>query len=178
MSVEITFQPLGINGLIAEGTCLIDAAKRMGVNVSSACRAKADCTACVISIVSGHSLLSNPTEHELKTLGHCNPPSDRRLACQTIVERSGELVIEIMHEEKQTEANDMRATFSQLPLDKKLVTLIQLEALIMSEAFDTVVDKSLSFGGKLMNVLSSRGKSSKTGGREGKSQASSSNERR
>lgn len=178
MSVEITFQPLGINGLIAEGTSLIDAANRMGVNVSSACTGKADCTACVILIVSGDSLLSGPTEHELKTLSQdklgqgksgAKSVSNRRLACQTIMERSGELVVEIIPEEKQKGANDMRATFSELPLDKKVVTLIQLEALMMSEAFDTVVDKTLSFGGKVMNVFSGRPKSSKTGGREEKS---------
>jgi ferredoxin len=178
MSVEITFQPMGIGGLIAEGTSLIDAGKRMGINVSSACRATPDCTACVISIVSGHSLLSNPTEHELKTLGQGKLVLDRRLACQTIVERSGELVVEIIPEEKQKDVHDVRATFSELPLDKKLVTLIQLEALMMSEAFDTVVDKTLSFGGKVASIFSSRGKSSKTGSGEGKSQASSSTEKR
>ena len=51
MSVSITFEPSGINGLVAEGTYLIDAARRMGAPLGAGCTAgKGECPACVVSV--------------------------------------------------------------------------------------------------------------------------------
>ena len=51
MSVSITFEPSGISGLVAEGTYLIDAARRMGVSLGAGCTAgKGECPACVVSV--------------------------------------------------------------------------------------------------------------------------------
>ena len=62
MSVSITFEPSGINGLVAEGTYLIDAARRMGAPLGAGCTAgKGDCPACVVSVKSGAELLSPPS---------------------------------------------------------------------------------------------------------------------
>ncbi|SRR6266542_5481707 len=167
MSVEITFQPSGISGLVAEGSYLSQAASRMGIKISGTCSGTAECESCVISILEGHSVLSTPTEHELRMLGQHGSVKDHRLACQTIIERSGQLVIEIMPERKQNQEAEMRNAFKQLPFDKKLLTLVQLEALAMSEAYDTVVDKALSLGGKVFNFISTGKKSS---GAQGQSQ--------
>ena len=38
MSVSITFEPSGISGVVAEGTYLIDAARRMGAPLGAGCR--------------------------------------------------------------------------------------------------------------------------------------------
>ena len=59
MSVSITFEPSGINGLVAEGTYLIDAARRMGAPLGTGCTAgKGECPACVVSVKAGANLLS------------------------------------------------------------------------------------------------------------------------
>src|SRR5438309_4186085 len=123
MSVEITFQPAGLSGLVAEGTYVIDAAKRMGVRIAGACKGS-ECTARVVSIVAGQLLLSAPTEHEQKTLGHEGLAQEQRLACQTRIERSGELVVAVVPEKDASEKNqrpvsDFRKAFAELPLDKK-----------------------------------------------------------
>jgi uncharacterized 2Fe-2S/4Fe-4S cluster protein (DUF4445 family) len=163
MSVEITFQPTGLSGLVAEGTYLIDAAKRMGVRISAACKGSAECTACVVSIVAGQLLLSAPTEHERETLGQEALAQGQRLACQTRIERSGELVVGVAPEQDAPEKNqrqvsDFRKDFGELPLDKKLATLIQLEALTMSQAMDAIAAKTLSAGGKVIDLFARKGR--------------------
>ena len=163
MSVEITFQPAGLSGLVAEGTYVIDAAKRMGVRISAACKGSAECTACVVSIVTGQLLLSAPTEHEQKTLGQEGLAQEQRLACQTRIERSGELVVAVVPEQaaadkNQRQVSDLRKDFGELPLDKKLVTLVQLEALTMSQAMDAIAAKTLSAGGKVIDLFARKGR--------------------
>ena len=70
MSVSITFEPSGISGLVAEGTYLIDAARRMGVSLGAGCTAgKGECPACVVSVKSGVNLLSQASLAEKKQLG-------------------------------------------------------------------------------------------------------------
>ncbi len=70
MSVSITFEPSGISGVVAEGTYLIDAARRMGASLGAGCTAgKGECPACVVSVKSGANLLSLPSVAEEKQLG-------------------------------------------------------------------------------------------------------------
>ena len=49
--------------------------------------------------------------------------------------------------------------FGELPLNKKLTTLMQLEAATMSEAVNTIIDKSISAGENVMDKLAGRGRS-------------------
>jgi hypothetical protein len=51
---------------------------------------------------------------------------------------------------------DFKKKFGELPLNKKLATLIQLEAATMSEAVNTIIDKSISAGENVMNKLAGR----------------------
>jgi hypothetical protein len=43
-----------------------------------------------------------------------------------------------------------------LPLNKKIATLLQLEAITMSEAFDSAIEKPLAFGAKTFDKIASR----------------------
>ena len=54
-----------------------------------------------------------------------------------------------------TEA-EVRKKFGGLPLSKKLATLMQLEAITMSEAFDSAIEKPLQFGSKTFDALMNR----------------------
>ena len=57
MSVSITFEPSGISGVVAQGTYVIDAARRMGAPLGTGCTAgKGDCPSCVVSITTGAEL--------------------------------------------------------------------------------------------------------------------------
>jgi len=157
MSVEITFQPTGLSGLVAEGIYLSDAARRMGVAMPAKCNGP-DCDSCLVSIVVGAQLLSFPTEAERKILGAEALAQQQRLACQALIESSGALIVTVSpkKEEPDNEPADpatMRKKFAELTLDKKITTLVQLEAVTMFEAFNAMVDKPLALGEKVFDRI-------------------------
>lgn len=51
---------------------------------------------------------------------------------------------------------DFKKKFGELPLNKKLATLVQLEAATMSEAVNTIIDKSIAAGENVMDKLAGR----------------------
>jgi len=162
MSVSITFEPSGINGLVAEGTYLIDAARRMGASLGAGCTAgKGECPSCVVSVKTGADLLSSPSAAEEKQLGVEHLDQSYRLACQTKIENHGEVVVMVSTVTPRPAANidteaEVRKKFGGLPLSKKLATLMQLEAITMSEAFDSAIEKPLQFGSKTFDALMNR----------------------
>src|SRR5678816_1359241 len=94
MSVSVTFEPSGISGIVAEGTYLIDAARRMGASLGSGCTAgRGECPACVVSVKTGADLLSTPSAAEEKQLGVEHLDQAYRLACQTKIENHGDVVV-------------------------------------------------------------------------------------
>lgn len=163
MSVFITFEPSGITGVVAEGTYLIDAARRMGAALGAGCTAgKGECPACVVSVKSGANLLSPPSVAEEKQLGTEHLDQSLRLACHVKIENPGELVVMIAARPQpratmpgEAEA-ELRTKFGSLPLGKKIATLVQLEAITMSEAFDSAIEKPLAYGSKAFDSIVNR----------------------
>jgi ferredoxin len=168
MSVSITFEPSGISGLVAEGTYLIDAARRMGAPLGAGCTAgKGECPACVVSVKSGANLLSQPSVGEEKQLGIEHLDQSLRLACHVKIENPGEVVVMVaarpqpratMPGEAETE---LRTKFGALPLGKKIATLLQFEAITMSEAFDSAIEKPLAFGSKAFDSIMNRARAAR-----------------
>ena len=161
MSVSITFEPSGINGVVAEGTYLIDAARRMGATLGSGCTAgKGECPACVISVKTGAELLSSPSAAEEKQLGLEHLDQKYRLACQAKIENHGEVVVMVSAVNPRpapvNTEGELLKKFGTLPLSKKLATLMQLEAVTMSEAFDAAIEKPLAFGSRTFDSLMNR----------------------
>lgn len=162
MSVSITFEPSGISGLVAEGTYLIDAARRMGASLGAGCTSgKGECPACVVSVKTGSELLSIPSAAEEKQLGVEHLDQSYRLACQTKIENHGEVVVMVstVTPRRPTdvdEQGELLKKFGSLPLGKKLATLLQFEAITMSEAFDSAIDKPLAFGAKTFDKVMNR----------------------
>ena len=159
MSVSITFEPSGISGLVAEGTYLIDAARRMGAPLGAGCTAgKGECPECVVSVKAGGDLLSPPSLTEQKQLGTENLEQALRLACQVKIQNHGDVVVmaatrpQTRQDPSDTES-EVREKFGALPLGKKLATLMQLEVIAMSEAFDTAIEKPLAFGSKTFDSI-------------------------
>jgi len=168
MSVSITFEPSGISGLVAEGTYLIDAARRMGASLGAGCTAgKGECPACVVSVKAGADLLSQPSMAEQKQLGLEQLDQALRLACQVKIENHGEVVVMVSTAKPRQESapgeteEELRKNFGALPLSKKIATLLQLEAITMSEAFDSAIEKPLAFGSKTFDAIVSRARSSR-----------------
>ncbi|HEX3187835.1 MAG TPA: 2Fe-2S iron-sulfur cluster-binding protein [Pyrinomonadaceae bacterium] len=169
MSVSITFEPSGLSGVVAEGTYLIDAAHRMGVSLGMGCTVgKGECPSCLVAVKSGAGLLSAPSAAELKQLDVEDLAQSHRLACQVKLQYPGDVVVMASARKPgsgtpRDTASDLKRDFGSLPLGQKLATLVQLEAVTMSEAFDAAIEKPLALGAKTMDAILSktRGKNNK-----------------
>ena len=171
MSVLITFQPSGISGLVAEGTYLIAAARRMGVPLGSGCTGSGECPDCQVLVTVGIDLLSPPTTAENNVLGIL--AGAHRLACQVMIERTGELVVTTASpkDKSNTDSNqpsDLRKQFSELSLDKKIAMLLQFEAVTMSEALDAAMEKPLALGTRALDAIARRAKAARAQERQKK----------
>ena len=167
MSVSITFEPSGINGVVAQGTYLIDAARRMGAPLGAGCTAgKGECPACVVSVKAGAELLSPPSLVEENQLGAEQLDQSLRLACQVKIENHGDVVVMAAARPQNRPTSDeteaeLRKKFGALPLTKKLATLVQLEAITMSEAFDSAIEKPLAFGSRTFDSIMGRARAAR-----------------
>ena len=164
MGVVITFEPSGIGGAVATGTYLIDAAKRLGAPLGTGCtRGKGHCTSCLLHVLTGADLLSTPGTVEHSALGTDQLSQGFRLACQAKIEGSGEVAVRSVPRKPKETATDrdaeLKKEFGELPLQKKIATLMQLEAITMNEAFNAAIDKPLALGGRALDRLVNRSKS-------------------
>jgi len=155
MSVEIKFEPDGPSGLVAEGTSVADAARRLGFQIPEC--GVCDAT-CAISIITGSTLLSDLTDTERQQLSPARLAAGERLACQCKAERGGELIIKLVTRSERArtadeKTTDLRKEFSELPFERKMATLIQLETIAMSQALDTIADRSVAFGKMIFDTV-------------------------
>lgn len=155
MSVEIRFEPDGSSGLVAEGTSVVDAARQLGFQMP-------DCGVCdgtcAVRITTGMALLSDLTDIEREQLSPDRLAAGERLACQCKAERSGELVIRLVAESERArtaeeKTRNLRAEFSELPFERKIATLMQLETIAVTQAFDKITDASVSLGKKIFDSV-------------------------
>jgi ferredoxin len=165
MSVSITFEPSGISGVVAQGTYLVDAARRMGAPLGTGCTAgKGECPECLISVKTGADLLSPPSLAEETQLGNEQLDQSLRLACQVKLVNHGDVVVMMAArshaQPTPTEtAADLQKKFGALPLGKKLATLVALEAITASETLDAAIEKPLALGSKAFDSIMWRARS-------------------
>ncbi len=155
-------------GLVAEGTYLWDAAKRLGVRLPAECQGRGQCDTCAVVVEEGAPLLSGLTSAERERLSPERLLGGERLACQAKVERGGSLVLRPVPAAERTETTeetvgDFRKEFKELPLRKKLATLAELEAATAIQAIVaaaelpfTAFEKGLDFVARFGRDLSRR----------------------
>ncbi len=68
VSVEWRTEGGGHTGLVAEGTGLWDAAKRLGVSLPAECGGRGECDTCAVVVEKGAAFLSEQTEAERRHL--------------------------------------------------------------------------------------------------------------
>jgi ferredoxin len=166
--VIINFESEKAEGIVAVGTYLIDAAKRLGIKLDC------DCTdpeietsgSCAVTVSKGRTLLSEPTKLETELLSEEARKNGERLACQTKIEKPGEVTImSVKQKESEEEVKDVeeetkeefKKQFEELPLEKKISNLVELEAIALSETFSFVVNSPYSAVGKVLDVLAEFG---------------------
>lgn len=164
MSIDIKFEPDGRSGVIAEGTYLWDAAKRLGVRLPAECEGRGECDTCAVIVEKGATLLSSLTESERVRLSPERLAAGERLACQAKIERGGEeLVLRPVpvterQETTQETVKELRREFKELPLERKLATLVELEAVTMFQTLSAIADIPYKIGGKVLDLMAGRGR--------------------
>jgi ferredoxin len=145
VNVEWKTEDGGRTGVVAEGTYLWDAAKRLGVRLPAECEGRGECDTCAVAVEDGATLLSALTEPERVRLSPERLLAGERLACQAKVERGGQLVLRpVPVTEREPTADesvrDFRKDFAEMPLKRKLTTLVELEATAAFHTLAAVAD--------------------------------------
>ena len=153
----------GRGGIVAEGTYLWDAAKRLGVRLPAECEGRGECDTCAVVVEEGATLLSDLTQAERARLSPERLAAGERLACQAKVERGGDLVLRPVPVTERAETTeevtkDLRAEFRRMPLRKKLAALAGMEADAAYEALVLVADIPFAVIGKGLDLLAGRGR--------------------
>jgi ferredoxin len=153
MSVEITFELDAGHGLVAVGTSLWEAAKRLGVSLPADCKGRGECDTCALVIIQGAELLSPANEFELKILGPERLGAAERLACQTKLDKTGEVVVRqaplAATAGKKAESGK---ALRDLTLKQQVGAFIELEATKISEAVNALRGQSNALVEKFLNL--------------------------
>lgn len=161
--VTIDFKSEGLSGVVPVGCYLVDAAKRIGVKLDGDChKDEAGEHHCIMKISSGKSLLSKPTKIEMELLSATRRKNGERLSCQAKIEKAGEITVMSVKkkvEDKKVEDQEekYREEFKELPLEKKIASLMELEAIALGETFSFVLNSPYKAVGKVMDVMAEFG---------------------
>jgi ferredoxin len=168
--VLIKFESEKKEGIVAVGTYLLDAAKRLGVSVECDCNneeIEEPTFSCAMKISKGKTLLSKQTKVEMEQLSSQARRSGERLACQAKIEKPGEVTVMSVKKKETTEeetkaaedkrTEEFREEFKELPLEKKIANLVELEAIALSETFSFVMNSPYAAVEKVMDVLAEFG---------------------
>jgi ferredoxin len=171
MSVDIKFEPDGRSGIIAEGTYLWDAAKRLGLRLPAECEGRGECDTCAVIVEEGATLLSSLTEAERQRLSPERLATGERLACQAKVERAGDLVLRPVPVTERAETTDeavrdFRKEFKEMPLNRKMATLAELEAVTMFQTFSAIMNLPYTIGERVMDFMAGMGRAKTQAERE------------
>ena len=165
MSVKVEWKTEGNghDGVVAEGTYLWDVAKRLGVRLPAECGGRGECDTCAVVVEEGATLLSSLTDAERERLSPERLAAGERLACQTKVEHGGDLVLRPVPvtERQPTEeeaTRDFRREFNEMPLQKKLSTLVELEAVTAWQTLGAIADLPFNVIEKGLDLLGRRGR--------------------
>lgn len=161
METELKFEREKIEGIAVVGTYLIDAARRLGVDIISECGRLGLDDSTAVTIISGREFLSEPTKAEIEQLSEERRNNGERLACQAKIIAEGEIVIltkEPKSDEPEIDKNEVyREEFSELPLEKKIANLVKLEAMTLSETFSFILNSPQNIVGKVMDIMAEFG---------------------
>jgi len=163
MEAEIKFEPSGRSGLVPTETYLFDAAARLGIRLEAECGRRGLCDSCAVKINSGDDLLCPPTKAETEHLSAHRRKTGERLSCQAKIEKAGEIIAMAKQKkqaEKPKEENEskkFRTEFQDLPLEKKVANLLELEAITLSETFSFVLNSPFKIVEKVMDVMAEFG---------------------
>lgn len=160
--VEVKFEREGNEGVVAVDSYLIDVMKRLGVANCEPCGHGNKVHNCSVSISSGIDLLSELTATETEHFASNGRRTNERLACETKIERPGEIII--MTQEAKTAApkeptkDKFQAEFEALPLEEKISKLFKMEAVTIGETINYVMESPMEVFSKIGDVMAGFGR--------------------
>lgn len=164
--VEVKFEREKLEGVVAVGTYVIDAAKRFGIHFDDICVPESEEHHCSVVISSGIDLLSPLTSVEKEYFEKNGRKTNERLACQAKIEKAGAVVIMTKKKPKDSaeEAkNDAdrnekyRKEFADMPLERKIASLVQLESIALSETVSFIINSPFKIADKVLDVMAEFG---------------------
>lgn len=160
---NIKFEPSGIEGIVPIGTYLAAAAKRIGIR-GFECDLLLGVHDCSVIVSAGSELLSSVSEAEREILGDEAIAQGNRLACFSVIESEGDIVVmerteeeDVASEEVESEADDYKKKFAEMPLEKKIANLVELEAMAMNETLSFIFNSPFKVADKALDVLAEFG---------------------
>lgn len=162
MEAELKFEKESISGIGVVGSYLIDAAKRLGIDITDGCGRLGLCDECAVTVKSGAEFLTAPTKAEIEILKEERIKKGERLSCQAKIKEEGEIVIET-HEKKdprteeEKKYEDFRKEFDALPLNEKVAHLLELERVTFGETLSFILNSPYTIGGQVVDFLSKFG---------------------
>jgi ferredoxin len=165
---EIRFEREGLEGVVPVGSYVGDALRRLGVKGFERCTAEHDC---IVTIMSGRDLLSEPTSVEKEQLSEEARNSGERLACHARVEQPGEIVVMTKEREEEQKVEEekgekYRKEFAELPLEQKISELMKLEAIALGDTFSFIVNSPYKIFEKIGDVMADFGMKLETKARQ------------
>ena len=160
--VEITFEREGLNGLVAVGTYLGDAARRFGVKFDEECTPAATPHVCAVIVSKGSDLLSPLTAAETEHFETSGRRANERLACEAKIIQPGEISIMTDKKTEETKTGEAQTDkfqedFEALPLDAKFARLIKMEAITLGETFSYVINSPMKVLEKVGDAMAEFG---------------------
>lgn len=160
---NLTFKNEGREGTIPVGSYLSDAAHRFGLSTDKKCVPFENIHFCRLSVIEGADLLSPKTSHESEFLSAESGRADERLGCQTKIAEPGDIVVMTTETKETTEAEAAAAAekyakdFADLPLEKKIAQLANLEAIALGETASFVINSPFLIAEKVMDIMAEFG---------------------
>ena len=159
----VRFEREEAEGLIAVGSYLGDAAKRLGVKFDPECTTAPAEHNCAVEVTEGADLLSEKTTAEKDILKEGSLAGNWRLACHAKIEKAGEVEVmtkkkpKVDEETEKEQAEDYRKRFEELPLEKKMAELVRLEGIALSETLNFVINSPYKVADKVMDFMAEFG---------------------
>lgn len=159
--VIVRFEREDREGLVAVGSYLIDAVKRLGIRLPDKCSHGDGIHHCLVTIRSGSSLLSPVSQPEKEHLASLGRKESVRLACYAKINDAGEITVMTEQTKEETKNTETRSKlvdeFEALPLEKKIADLVRMEAVALGETVSFVVNSPYLVLEKIGDVLAEFG---------------------
>lgn len=119
---KVTFYPYGKSGEIPDGTSLLDAAEKLGLQMRHDCGGFATCSTCRIWVVEGMTNLTEIDLDEENMLEEAQLTAPFRLSCQAKVQ--GDVVVRVPDQEMEWSRGALRELDAFDPAVREIIRMM------------------------------------------------------